>query len=150
MTFIKRPLAKTTDDAVALIRKIDGALETGSGITWGITLANDDLLIGTIGFWRIEVENFRAEIGYLLDKTQQGKGLMSEAIRAVVKYGFEEINLHSIEGRVDPKNEASLRILEINGFEREGLLKENYFFEGKFEDSVIFSRFNTRHKLPQV
>lgn len=146
MKYIKRPIAKSTEDALALIKKIDDALEASSGITWGIAELDTNHLLGTIGFWRIEHENFRAEIGYLLNEDFHGKGLMKEAIGKVVEFGFTKMNLHSIEGRVDPENLASLKLLEKCGFVKEGFFKENYFFDGKFEDSVVYSRLNTGSK----
>jgi len=144
MQFLDRPLAQSTDDAMALIQKIAAGHEKNENITWAITLQNQPELIGTIGFWRIDKENYRAEIGYLLHPNQQGKGLMQEAIDTVLKYGFQTIKLHSVEANVNPANNASIKLLEKNKFVKEAHYKENYFYDGKFLDSAIYSLLSDR------
>lgn len=139
MQFIDRPLAQSMDDAMALINKIADGHENNENITWAITMNNQPELIGTIGFWRIDTENYRAEIGYLLHPGYQGKGLMQEAIEAVLKYGFQHMKLHSVEANVNPANYASIKLLEKNKFVKEAYFKENYFYDGKFLDSAIYS-----------
>ncbi len=139
MQYIDRPMAERIEDALALINKIEESLKANEGITWGISLRNDSRLIGTIGFWRMDKPNYRAEIGYMLHPEMQGKGLMHEAISAVIKYGFENLNLHSIEANVNPLNVVSKKILEKNGFVQEAYFKENYYYNGKFLDSLIYS-----------
>lgn len=65
--------------------------------------------------------------------------MMSEALQAVINYGFTNIGLHSIEANINPRNEASARILERNNFIKEAYFKENFYFNGKFLDSAIYS-----------
>ena len=139
MQFIDRPLAETIDDALKLIKIIADGHTNKESITWAITLKDNPGLIGTIGFWRIEKEHYRAEIGYLLNPLQQGKGIMQEAVTAVLPYGFETMKLHSVEANVNPFNTASIKLLEKNGFVREGYFRENYYYNGKFLDSAIYS-----------
>jgi ribosomal-protein-alanine N-acetyltransferase len=67
-----------------LITLITDGLEKNEGVTWGIFLKDGSPLKGTIGFWRIQKEHYRAEIGYLLHPSMQGKGIMSEALKAVL------------------------------------------------------------------
>ena len=139
MQFIDRPLAETTDDALKLIKIISDGHTNKENITWAITLKDSPALIGTIGFWRIEKEHYRAEIGYLLNPTEQGKGIMQEAMKVVLLYGFEKMQLHSVEANVNPNNAASIKLLEKNGFVREGYFRENYYYNGQFIDSSIYS-----------
>ena len=68
-----------------------------------------------------------------------GKGIVTEAIKVVLKYGFDDLQMHSIEAVIDPENTASERVLQKNGFVKEAHLIENEFAEGKFWDSVIYS-----------
>ena len=77
--------------------------------------------------------------GYALHPDQQGKGLMQEAMTAVLEYGFKIMKLHSIEANVNPNNLSSIKLLVRNNFVREAYYKENYFFDGKFYDSAIYS-----------
>lgn len=139
MQYIGRPLAKTVDDAVALINVIDDLLAGNNGITWCISLKSDAEFIGSIGFWRIEKENYRAEIGYLLNPIHQGKGIMQEALAAVLAFGFEVMYLHSIQANVNPQNAASVKLLERNNFIREGYFKEDHLLNGSFADTIIYS-----------
>jgi [ribosomal protein S5]-alanine N-acetyltransferase len=139
MKFIPRPLAKTTNDAIAHITMIDEKIINNEGINWGITLKGDPKLLGIIGHYRIQKENFRAEIGYMLNPKFHGKGIITEAIREVVNYGFDNMNLHSIEGVIDPENFASEKVLQKNGFTKEAHFLENEFAEGKFWNTVIYS-----------
>lgn len=142
MKFIDRPRTKSVDDALQLIQKIEDALTNNDGINWAITLKNDSKLIGTIGYWRIIKEHYRAEIGYLLDPDYYGKGIMQEAFTAIIDYGFIFMRLHSIEANVNPDNAASIKLLERNKFIREAYLKENLYYSGKFLDSAIYSLLN--------
>ena len=88
---------------------------------FGLALhAEPQALIGTCGLWRLDAENHRAELGYMLAQAHWGRGLIGEAISAVCRHGFEQLHLHSIEAHVDPANAASVRVLERAGFVREG------------------------------
>ena len=71
-----------------------------------------------------------------------GQGIVTEAVKEVVKYGFEIMKLHSIEAVIDPDNVASANVLKKNGFVKEAHLKENEFHERRFYDSVIYSILN--------
>lgn len=64
---------------------------------------------------------------------------MSEALRAALDYGFDHMNLHSVEAGVTPGNEASTRMLEKLGSHLEGHLRENFWAEDRFVDSLIYS-----------
>ena len=68
-----------------------------------------------------------------------GKGYITEAIKAVIAYGFEQMDLHSIEAVIDPDNIASEKVLQKNGFVKEAHILENELWEGKFWDTVIYS-----------
>ena len=142
MKYIPRPLLKTDEDALEHIAMIDTKIETNEGINWAITLKDNPKLIGVIGHYRIKPEHYRAEIGYMLVPEFHGKGIVSEALKEVVNYGFKIMKLHSIEAIIDPENHGSAKVLEKNGFVKEAHLKENKFFEGRFLDTVIYSILN--------
>jgi ribosomal-protein-alanine N-acetyltransferase len=140
MQYLDREPLHTVGEAALFIRHITDALERNEGITWGMSLPDDPQLIGTIGFWRLEKQHYRAEIGYLLHPDFWGQGLVSEAISAVMNYGFDVMKLHSVEANVNPANQASVRVLQKAGFVQEAYFRENYFFQGRFLDSAIFSK----------
>lgn len=139
MKYIPRPLAKTKEDALAHITLINEKIEDNTGINWGITIKGNDKIIGIIGHYRIQPENHRTEIGYMLLPEYNGKGYITEAIKVVVEYGFEQMNLHSIEAVIDPGNMPSERVLQKNGFVKEAHILENELWDGKFWDTVIYS-----------
>jgi len=109
--------------------------KVGNGISWKISLKNQTALIGYIGFWKIFYPHFLAEIGFGIEKSHQKKGLMSEAMKEVLSFGFQILGLHRIDADIDPKNRASAALLKKFGFQKEGLFRENYYFEGNFLDS---------------
>jgi len=139
MEFIPRPLATSAADALGQIAMIEDKIQKNEGINWAITLKPDSKLIGLIGHYRIQPQNYRAEIGYMILPEFENKGIIPEAIKEVVKYGFKEMNLHSIEAVIDPRNLKSARVLEKNGFVKEAHLLENEYYDGEFYDSAIYS-----------
>ncbi|MFC3355546.1 MULTISPECIES: GNAT family N-acetyltransferase [Sphingobacterium] len=142
MKYIPRPVATSPDEIAEFLRLTDEKIASNKMINWKISIKGDPTLIGTIGFYYIKPEHYRAEIGYMLLPEFQGKGYVSEAIAAVVNYGFEAMGLHSIEALVDPENIASRAVLEKCGFVREAYFKENEFYNGKFLDTVVYSKLN--------
>ena len=142
MQFIDRPMAVSIDDALQYIHKLTASLTTNEGISWGICLKEDAALIGTIGFWRIDKANYRAEIGYMLHPSQYKNGYMQEAIATTLKYAFATMRLHSVEANINPANEPSKKILEKNNFVQEAFFRENYYYNGQFLDSSIYSLLN--------
>lgn len=109
------------------------------GIRWAITLAGQDRFIGSCGHWRLIKEHHRSEIGYDLLRQYWGQGIMAEALRAILRFGFEEMELHATEAQIDPENLRSQKVLERLGFRQDGLIRENYFALGKFLDTAIFT-----------
>jgi RimJ/RimL family protein N-acetyltransferase len=139
LQYLDRDPITSIDDAVQWIRMIDAGVRSNEFIAWALSLKNKKELVGTISFWNIKKEHYRSEIGYALHPSQQGKGLMQEAMTTVLDYGFKKMNLHSVEANVNPKNVSSIKLLERNNFVREAYHRENYFYKGKFLDSVIYS-----------
>ena len=88
--------------------------------------------------WRVP----KCELGYFLDKDFIGKGLGSEAVNLFSTYCFEELGIAKITLRIEPSNIASKKLLEKAGFLREAYFKENYFFNGRFIDTEIYSLLN--------
>lgn len=135
----KQPL-QSLAEAELLIEKISEDIANNNGITWAMALKEQPtLLIGTIGFWRLMKNHYRAEIGYMLLPEYCKKGLMKEAADAVIDYGFTHMNLHSIEANINPANDASEALLKNLGFIKEAYFKENFYFNGHFLDSAIYS-----------
>jgi [ribosomal protein S5]-alanine N-acetyltransferase len=140
MKYINRPLMRTIEEAEDWVKIIMDALAKNDGITWCICLKDSPgKHVGSIGLWRIEKENYRAEVGYMLEPSLHGKGIMYEALQTVIEYGFSNLKLHSIEAKIDPRNEASAALLRKTGFIREAYFKENYYLRGLFADTAVYS-----------
>jgi ribosomal-protein-alanine N-acetyltransferase len=143
MMYIDKEPLKNITEAEILIQRIEDDLQKNDAITWGICLPNNPgQLLGTIGFWRILKDHYRAEVGYMLHPDLWNKGFMHEALKQVINFGFETIKLHSIEAHINPGNAASAALLLKSGFTQDAYFKEDYFFRGKFLDSAIFSLIN--------
>ncbi len=98
-------------------------------------------IIGRCGLHNWNKEHRRAEIGYIMeDESARGKGLMTEAIKSILDYGFNNMNLNRIEALVGIGNSPSIRLMDKFNFKKEGVLRKHYFTSNKFEDSVIFSK----------
>jgi ribosomal-protein-alanine N-acetyltransferase len=139
MKYLGRDKMKDLGEAISFIQKVKDDAENGKSIEWALTLKGADILIGKLGFWRIILQHQRAELGYNLTPNYFGKGIMSEAVTAVLQYGFEKMKLHSVEANLDPKNRKSVQLLSRNGFVKEGHFKESYFYGGSFSDTGSYS-----------
>ena len=108
----------------------------------------DGKLLGHCGFHTIYPIHQRGELFYSLvsDEFKQ-KGLMTEALGAVLKYGFTTLDLHRIEALTATYNKASLSLLLKFGFLFEGTLRSHYKVGEKLEDSLLFSLIRTDHEL---
>lgn len=98
-------------------------------------------IIGRCGLHNWNIEHKRAEIGYVMeDDSFKRKGLMKEAVNAIIDYGFKVMNLNRIEALVGIENVPSLKLMEKNNFVKEGILRQHIQISDKYEDSVIFSK----------
>lgn len=141
----KRPM-QAIEEAMELIETYRKNYEQNESVNWAICLReNPEVQIGTIAFWKMDKVNHRTEIGYTLQYDYWRKGIMFEAIGAAVEYCFKVLDFHSIEANTDPENEGSGGVLEKHGFVQEAYFKENFFFEGQFLDSRIYSKINPYH-----
>lgn len=105
-----------------------------------LILKESQEVIGITGFVRYYPTHIRAELGYaLFDDQHKNQGLMFEATKPMINYGFDHMGLNRIEALVGPNNLPSIRILEKLNFEQEGLLKQHYNRDGVAEDSLVYA-----------
>lgn len=96
-------------------------------------------VIGRCGLHNWNPDHRRAEIGYhMADESYKQRGLMSEAVEAIIHHGFHQMNLNRIEAIVSPYNEPSLKIIRKFNFQEEGRMRKHYPSEDGFEDSLMF------------
>ncbi len=130
----------TVDQALDLIAAMAAAYQDKAEIRWGITLKSDPhTVIGMCGFNYWNRRDARGSVGYDVVRSQWGKGIMTEALREVLRFGFERMELNRIEADADARNAGSARVLMKLGFKREGIQREQFFEDGAFQDLVLFS-----------
>lgn len=138
MQYIPRPLAKTVEDAADVIRMVDDFIEKNERINWSIEWKETGKVIGLIGYVNIKPEHDRAEVGYSLNRAWHRRGIMREALNAVVDFGFNSLRLHTIEAIIDAENVASGKLLEDTGFRQEAYFREDFFYNGRFRNSIHY------------
>jgi RimJ/RimL family protein N-acetyltransferase len=126
------------DQARALAIEIQAHWLTRTLFQWGIAERAEGALVGTCTLYRWDRTHARAEIGYALRKDSWGRGLASEAVAAVLDFGFERMGLHRVGADTDPRNVASARLLERLGFKHEGLQRETYRHLDEWADSALW------------
>lgn len=114
--------------------------KAGRGYRFYITLKEDSRrIIGSIALSNLVRGAFQScHLGYQLDGAHAGQGFMTEAVKRIVAFGFEDLHLHRIEGNVIPRNLASRAVLEKCGFVSEGLSKKYLKINGRWEDHIHY------------
>ncbi|HKG93293.1 MAG TPA: GNAT family N-acetyltransferase [Gemmatimonadaceae bacterium] len=124
--------------ASRLLAEIHAYFAARTLFQWGIARRDGGGVIGTCTLASIDAAHRRAELGFALRRDCWGRGYIAEALPALLAFAFETLGLHRLEADVDPRNEASVRVVERLGFRREGLLRERYHVLGDVQDSLIY------------
>ncbi len=124
--------------ALALIERLNSGYDDKRSVVWGIALKPADAIIGLLGYKSWIRADYRAAIGYDLAQAYWGRGLMPEAVRAILDFGFAQMALNRVEADVNAANRASIRVLQKVGFTCEGLQPEQYYEDGAFHDIALF------------
>jgi len=127
------------DTTIEWLRSVLGMYRDGHPGPWGMELRNGDRLIGACGFRNWDAQHRRAEMGYTVTRTFWNQGYASEAVRALIAFGFEHMNLNRIEAHAVPINVGSTRVMEKAGMKFEGVLRQSEFFKGAYQDLAIYS-----------
>lgn len=130
---------KSTKEAIKFIERYKEELEDKEEITWGIVQKETNKLIGTCCLGDFEEGARRSEIGYSVIQSEWGKGYATEAIKAVIDFGFNNMNLNRIEATITPGNDASVKVLKKLNFKQEGIVRERDLIKGKLEDGIIMA-----------
>jgi len=143
MRYMDTLIHKNITDSAALISSIISDFKNKVGINWAIEVKSNNQLIGSFSFWRLIKQHCRAEIGYSIHPDYWGQGLMKETFKTIIEFGFNNLQLHSIEANVNPNNWQSIKLLQKVGFKQEAHFRENFQHNGEFLDSLIFSLLET-------
>lgn len=137
MRYWSSPAWESETAATNLVESVHCATRAGTLYQWGVAQRETDRVIGTCTLAQIDRQNRRAEVGFALRRDSWGRGLMSEAVRSLIEFAVESLSLHRLEADVDPRNAASLRLLERLGFQREGYMRERWLVGEEVNDTVF-------------
>ncbi len=134
--YLDRPKTTNPAQAAEFINKINLSISKSESFYWAITFENK--LIGNICLWNISKDTLNVEIGFELLPGFHGKGLMQEALGAIIKYTFQTLNFKTVIAYVHAGNIKSILLLDRNNFKRDKEL-ENI---NELEDLVVYSLSN--------
>ena len=106
---------------------------------WMLIDKQSQATIGTCGFHLCEPSYHKCEVGFDLAKGYWGRGLMQEAVDRILDHGFTSLKMNRVEALVHPDNRQSIRLLEKLGFQREGTIRDRFFFRDRYYDHELFS-----------
>ncbi len=129
----------TIEDSRAFLAAIIEQYHNGHVAGWGVEHRADKQLIGTAGFMSWNIDHARAEIGYAIGRSYWNAGYMSEAVREIIRFGFERMELNRIEARCMVENIGSARVMEKCGMHYEGTLRQQMFVKGAYRDLKMYS-----------
>lgn len=140
--FVDMPIYTNIEEVENYINKMNNGVEKNKWIIWAIADINTNTILGTISIWNISKEKSKAELGYGLFPGNIGKGIMSEALKKVVEYGFNNMGLKIIEAYTSTRNQKSIALLERNDFSKKSLFVETETLSGEPMEMVIYERCN--------
>jgi [ribosomal protein S5]-alanine N-acetyltransferase len=130
---------KTKDDSLFFIKFASDEFEKRKSIIWAIELKAENKMIGTIDLRNYNSVHQCGEIGYVIGREYWSKGLVTEAMKAVIHYGFDELQLNRIEAHCEHENTGSWRVMEKCGMKYEGTLREKIFLKNRLRSMKMYS-----------
>ena len=134
--------AHTLDEARALLdRKIAGAALRAEGdwLSAAVVLRGGGELVGDVSLlWASDVHR-QGELGFAIHPAHHGRGYATEASRPLLAFAFEQLGLHRVVGRLEPRNVGSARVLEKLGMRREAHLVENEWVKGEWQSELVYA-----------
>lgn len=126
-------------DSRAMIRGVLRSYRMDEPAPLAMVYRETNRVVGTIGFIWIDREHNSAEIGYSLAQEMWNRGLTTEALRAMIAFGFEKLHLNRIEAQFDVRNVASGRVMEKAGMRKEGVLRQRMYNKGEYIDLEMWA-----------
>ncbi len=130
---------KSISESKAYIRYMLRKYRGGEPASWGIVETATGRLIGTIGYMWYQSDNNAAEVGYSLARDCWNKGYMTEALKAVLRYSFEEYGLNRVEAIHEVSNPASGAVMRKCGMKKEGTLRQKLYNKGRYVDVDLYA-----------
>ena len=130
---------ESMDKALKIIESFKDTYDDKEEFTWGVTRKGDNRIIGYCCLGDFQEGPRSCEIGYGFNRNQWNKGYGTEAVKMLVKFAFEQMNINRIAGTVTVGNEPSIKVLKKCGFQQEGIFRERTFMKGELVDDVILA-----------
>jgi ribosomal-protein-alanine N-acetyltransferase len=130
---------RTIADSIHFLRLVMQQYKEGLPSPWGIIYKENNKLIGTAGYHRWVPGHSKAEFGYALSIDYWNKGIMTEAMKEILRFGFEELGLNRAEARCFIDNVSSERVMQKLGMKYEGILRQTVFIKDEFRDLKVYS-----------
>ena len=130
---------QSVGEARSYIRYMIRKYHNGEAASWCIEWRETGEVIGTIGYMWFQSEHSSAEVGYSLSRPYWNRGIMTEALRAVLKFSFEEIHLNRVEAQHETENPASGVVMRKCGMIREGTLRQRMMNKGRYVDTELYA-----------
>lgn len=121
------------------LKYIEKRYRAGTFYDWAIVYKENNKMIGTCGFTCLDTENNRGEVGYVVNNRYWGMGIATEALSAVLKFGFETLDLYRIEAKYMITNSASARVMEKSNMKFEGVSRSGIYAKGRYIDVGTYS-----------
>jgi ribosomal-protein-alanine N-acetyltransferase len=137
---------KSIEDASKIVESFQQTYESKRGIRWGIVLKETGDFVGTLGLNNLSTWSKKSEIGFELHPSYWNKGITTEAVKEVLRYSFEDLELFRMGAVTYPQNEPSIQLLQRLGFSKEGLLRGYLYQNNQSHDAFIFSLLRTDWK----
>lgn len=138
--FIGWPLMKTLEETSNYIEEMLRREAADTHLYASIVLKSTDEIIGTAMIFSFDHEAKHAEIGYVFHSSYWGNGYGTETVALMNDFAFGTLKLHKLNARVVDANIGSAKVLEKNGFELEGRLRDHFFIDGRYFDSLLFGK----------
>jgi RimJ/RimL family protein N-acetyltransferase len=139
---------RSMDDAQAWYKRIAVMQEAASAIQLVAVDKGSGSAIATCLLFQFDQKSERAELGYVLGRAHWGKGLMSEALSAVLDHAFGPMRVRRLEAHIDPRNKASRGLAQRLGFTREGLLRERWVDKDEPTDIEVYGLLSREWRRP--
>ena len=139
MRYWNFPACKTEAETEPKLQYLAKTSSPYDYLAWAVADKRSDRCIGLVNYHHREARNAKLEIGYILAPVQQGRGLMTEAVAALIAYCFDELAAHRIEALIHPDNAASIRLVERLGFLCEGgPLRDRWRVGGRYMSVMMY------------
>lgn len=138
LRFLNNPPVDTREKAIGMIDWFTANYDRQEAVQWGFTLHGDDRLIGSGGTYAWDRDDRHVDIGYHITPGYWGQGYATEAAHAIIRWCFEHLDVHRVQGDCTDGNLASERVMLKCGFKVEGIWRERCWEHGRFVDIKQF------------